>query len=367
MHLPMPLIDGFDIYRIPCNLGRFIGDNSCSYNQMLLLAICLKTTDGHRGWGYTEVMTTGQFTRTAWWIRPLPELPELTATFEKEWWPVLNGQNADHTENIRRTQVTSEVALDKAVRLALWDLMGQQAGLPLYKLLGGTGRANGKRSYGSPLDYPLTDEETTALVQNMLSMGFRTIKVKIGSPDAQRDIDRLTLIKSLAGPAITLTADANEAWTWQTALERLEQFDRAGIQLEYLEDPIYRTDLAGIHELATRSPIPIIGHDYLSTIDEITKLVDTGIQGIRTNKDFDYMIDCMTLAHQHNLPVYIGNSQFEVSIHAAIAFDQVDRIEFADLGWNTIVTQPVRIVDGIMLAPEVPGHGFVPKPEFLHA
>ncbi len=363
----MSLIDGFNVYRIPCDLGRLIGDNSCHYDQMMLLAVCLKTTDGHQGWGYTEVMTTGQFTRTAWWIRPLPELPELTATFEKEWWPALKGKNADHTESLRRRHTTSEVALDKAVRLALWDLIGQQAGLPLYKLLGGKDRVNGKKSYGSPLDYPLTDEETATLVRKMLGMGVDTIKVKIGAPDVQRDIDRLTLIKSLMGSAITLTADANEAWTWQIALERLEQFDRVGIRLEYLEDPIYRSDLASIQELVARSPVPIIGHDYLNTIDDMTKLVDTGIQGIRMGKDFDYMIDCVALARQHNLPIYIGNSPFEVSIHAAIAFGEVDRIEFADLGWNTIVTQPVKIVEGIMMAPDVPGHGFVPKPEFLHA
>ena len=363
----MNTVDGIDVYRIPCDLGRTIGDNSCAYDQMILLTVALKTTDGHVGWGFTEVMTTGRFVRPAWWVRPLPGLSELQASVAQEWWPVLRSVSPADTESLRREHTTSEPALDRAIRLALWDLIGQEAGLPLYRYLGGKTAANGKKAYGSPLDFPLTDEETTLLVQKMLTLGFDTIKVKIGAPNVQRDLDRLRLVQQVAGPNVALTADANEAWTWQTTLARLEEFERAGIRLTYLEDPLYRTDLAGLRELTTRSPTPIIGHDYLSTIEEVQQLVDAGIGGLRTFKDFDFMIDCVAIARRNELPVYVGNSPFELSVHAAVAFDVIDRIEFADLGWNQIVEQPVRFENGQAFTPEVPGHGFVPKPEYLAA
>jgi L-alanine-DL-glutamate epimerase-like enolase superfamily enzyme len=363
----MTYLDGFDVYRIPCDLGRTIGDNSCAYHEMILLTVALKTNRGHVGWGFSEVMTTGRFDRTAWWVRPLPELPELISVMQQEWWPVLHRANPADTQQLRMEHTTSEPALDRAIRLALWDLVGQEAGLPLYQYLGGKHVKNGKKTYGSPLDFPLTDLETTQLVQKFLGLGINTIKVKIGAADVQRDVDRLRLIQSIAGPSVTLTADANEAWTWQIALERLEQFDKAGIQLEYLEDPLYRTDFTGLRELTARSLTPIIGHDYLSTLEDVQKLVDAGVSGIRTFKDFDFMIGCVEIARRHQLPLYIGNSPFELSVHAAVAFESIDRIEFADLGWNHLVTQSVRIANGLAYAPESPGHGFVPKAEYLHS
>lgn len=100
----------------------------------------------------------------------------------------------------------------------------------------------------------------------------------------------------MIGPGTSLSADANEAWTWGTALRRLEQYDAAGIELEYIEDPLPRGDFAGLRELTRRAPIQVVGHDYLNTIADMQRLVDAGIGGIRANGDFNYMLECIQLA-----------------------------------------------------------------------
>lgn len=362
----MTSIDGFDVYELPCPLGRTIGDNSCFYDQMKIIAVCLKTADGHVGWGYSEVMTSGNFTRPAWWVRPLASLSELKEIFNKHWWPHLHNQNPLQLEALRKTHKTDDTGIDRATRLALWDLIGQCHGKPLYQLLNGSVSKKIKQAYASPLDFHLSDEDTTALVKRFVNSGFKVIKIKIGAPDAERDVRRLKMVKEAAGNNIKLTADANEAWDWKTTLERLEQFEKAGINLQYLEDPLHRADINGFHELTSRSPVPIIGNDYVDNLDDMRKMIEHGhIKGIRTFKDFDYMKGCIKLADEFELPVYIGNSQFEVSVHAAVAFPQVQYIEFADLAWNDLVTEPVQFIDGFAIAPERPGHGLVPKPELL--
>lgn len=362
----MPLIDGFDIYKLPSPLGRTIGDNSCSYNEMVILAICLKTNEGHQGWGYSEVMTTGNFVRKAWWVRQLPDVEQLKVTFKQSWWPQLYKQDTLQLGDVRRYVHSEEKGIDKATRLALWDLIGLTKNVPLYKELGGEHATDRKKAYGSPLDFHLSDKDTETLVRRFVKRGFTTIKAKVGAPDPHRDIDRLLLIQKVAGKEVELTVDANEAWDWQTSLKRLEQFERAGVRLAYLEDPIYRTDIAGIKELTSRSPIPIIGNDYLDKIEDVEALIEKGgVHGVRTFKDFDFMQDCIGLARMHNIPVYIGNSQFEVSVHAAAAYPEVQMIEFADLGWNELVRHPVQFENGFAIAPDRPGHGLHPKPELL--
>lgn len=355
------MIEHFELLRMPVELGRVIGDNSCAYDRMTIVALCLHTAAGHAAWGYSEVQTHGTFTRDAFWIRPLPDLAELRSIFEEQWWPILRGRRLDELSELRRARRSAEPALDGAVRIALWDLQAQQAGAPLYRVFNPAAACNRKRAYGSLLDFPLSDGAAMDIAQSMLRKGITAFKVKVGAKEAQRDIHRLRLIQSVIGPQASLSGDANEAWDWATALQRLEQFNAAGIELEYIEDPLPRGDFSGLRELTRRTCTPVFGHDYLNTLEDMERLVDAGVGGIRTNGEFDYMLECIGLAKRHRLPVSVGNSQFEIDVHVAAAFDVVDRIEYSALGWNSLVEEPVEIDDGLAIAPGRPGHGMVLK------
>ena len=50
----MLIIEDYEIHRLTVPLGRVIGDNNCNYNVINVLAIALKTNQGHVGWGYGE-------------------------------------------------------------------------------------------------------------------------------------------------------------------------------------------------------------------------------------------------------------------------------------------------------------------------
>jgi hypothetical protein len=64
---------------------------------------------------------------------------------------------------------------------------------------------------------------------------------------------------------------------------------------------------------------------------------------------------------RHHLPAYVGNSQLEIDVHVAAAFNVVGRIEYSALGWNSLVAEPVQISNGVARAPERLGHGLVLK------
>jgi L-alanine-DL-glutamate epimerase-like enolase superfamily enzyme len=351
----------YEIYKIQLPLGRVIGDNNCHYDEMELLCINLKTNHGHMGWGYAESVWKGTFTRSAWYIKQLPSEHELDLIFQKTWWPILKNQDPNNLELIRKNFHSGLTQIDAAIRLAIWDLMAKDKNVPVYKLLNPSSVKTEALSYGSILDYPLNDEETVALTKNFLNRGFSIIKIKIGAPDVARDIARINLIKSVVGNNIKLTADANEAWTWQIALDRIEMYQKNGIELEYIEDPLPNDDIKGFKELTSRSPIPIIGHDYINNFEQLHELVNEGgIHGIRTGKDIDYSLQCIALATEHNLPVYLGNSIFEINAHLALAFDQVNRTEFSLLNTNDIIEQPIVFKNGNLQAPIEIGHGLYP-------
>jgi L-alanine-DL-glutamate epimerase-like enolase superfamily enzyme len=326
-----------------------------------VIAVVLKTNQGHLGWGYSESAWQGKFKHDAWYVRNVPEVPQLEQEFTSTWWPLLKGRNPFELETERIGYASGFPHLDAAVRLALWDLMAQEKGVPLYRLLNPETPKQKALAYGSILDFPLSEKEALDLTQKFLMDGFGIIKVKIGADDVERDIKRLKLLKSYAGNDIRLTADANEAWDWETALDRIETYLKHDIQLEYIEDPLNRNDVQGFAELTKRSPLPIIGHDYVNSFEQLQKLVEIGgLKGIRTGKDIDYSMQCIRLAEQAGIPVYLGNSMFEINAHLALAFHQVNRTEFSYLATNNILATPIHFQNGWIEAPKAAGHGLFP-------
>jgi L-alanine-DL-glutamate epimerase-like enolase superfamily enzyme len=282
------------------------------------------------------------------------------------WWPLLQGRNPMELEAERTGYSSGFPCLDAAVRLAIWDLMAQEKGVPLYRLLNPATTKKEALAYGSILDFPLSDREVLDLTQKFLLDGFGTIKVKIGADDVERDIRRLKLLRSYAGDTLRLTADANEAWDWKTALDRIEAYLKNDIRLEYIEDPLPRNDVSGFAELTKRSPIPIIGHDYINDFASIERLAEEGgLNGLRTGKDIDYALRCIGLADRLDIPVYLGNSMFEMNAHLALAFDRVDRMEFSRLATNDILQNAIQFSNGMVQAPTDPGHGLFPTNENL--
>lgn len=357
----MLLIEGYEIYSTTLPAGRVIGDNNCYYEEIDVLSIAIKTNHGHIGFGYAESVWRGSFQKDAWWIKQIPYEIQFETEFQASWWPKLKNQDPTDLEFVRKNISSGFPQIDAAVRMAIWDLMAQDKGIPLYKLLNASCVKTEALSYGSILDFPLSDEEVSALLTKFIDLGFSIIKVKIGAPDVQRDINRLKLIKSIVGPEVSLTADANEAWTWQTALKCMEAYEKNGIQLEYIEDPLPHTDIKGFKELTSRSPLPIIGHDYINNFEQLHQLVDQGgINGIRTGKDIDYSIKCIAIAKEYNLPVYLGNSIFEINAHLALAFNQVNRTEYSLLNTSDIIQHPIVFKNGKLQAPGTAGHGLYP-------
>jgi L-alanine-DL-glutamate epimerase-like enolase superfamily enzyme len=359
-------IESFELHKLTLPLGRTVGDNNCSYQVINVVALCLRTNQGNQGWGYSESAWQGRFRHDAWYVRPLPDVERLETDFRSTWWPVLQGRSPFDLEQERLTFKSDFPWLDSAVRLALWDLMAQEKGQPLYRFLNPDSHQNEAKAYGSILDFPLSDREVLDLTERFLLNGFDTIKVKIGADDVERDLRRLKLLRSYVGNDIKLTADGNEAWDWQTALARIEAYEKHGIGLEYIEDPLRRDDIEGFAELTKRSPIPIIGHDYVNEFSALERLVNHGgLQGIRTGKDIDYALQCIKLGERLGIPVYLGNSMFEINAHLGLAFDQVDRTEFSLLAWNDILTRPITFKGGRLQAPSEAGHGLFPTQESL--
>ncbi|NOY16484.1 MAG: mandelate racemase/muconate lactonizing enzyme family protein [Gammaproteobacteria bacterium] len=103
------------------------------------------------------------------------------------------------------------------VELALWDIIGKKANLPIYKLLGGT--KNKIKAYASVLEpYPLlTVKEWVKFVRDIYSEGFKAVKLHIGAqyPDPKNILDVVKAIRDDLGNNIEIMVDVMQAWLTQ--------------------------------------------------------------------------------------------------------------------------------------------------------
>src|ERR1700693_5339157 len=105
------------------------------------------------------------------------------------------------------------------------------------------------------------DSQVKELARDAMGRGFRAFKLKVGSPDQQRDLRRASMLRELAGPDALVMVDANQQWTLPTALKACEQL--RAISPYFIEEPTHPDDIQAHRTLAqaiTPTPIALGGH-----------------------------------------------------------------------------------------------------------
>ncbi|KFC70252.1 L-alanine-DL-glutamate epimerase of enolase superfamily protein [Devosia sp. LC5] len=150
-----------------------------------------------------------------------------------------------------------------AIDIALWDIAGQAAGLPVWKMLGGAFR---KRitAYATGCYYPEDFSDVPALLDGLrdeaagyVDSGFGLLKVKIGLLSLKDDYRRLRVIREAIGPDIGIMVDANHGYNASAAIRmgrKMEELD-----VLFFEEPVGAEDREGYRKVRRENPIPVAG------------------------------------------------------------------------------------------------------------
>jgi galactonate dehydratase len=154
------------------------------------------------------------------------------------------------------------------VDIALWDILGKAAGLPVYKLLGGMGRPQ-IPVYAAAVNW-VDDEEADRELDRYIERGFTRIKVKMARPvkDACRRIERL---RKRAGDGIGLCVDANWAYGLDEAVEVGRALSANGYF--WFEEPLAPENEQGYEELRRRCDVPLAAGESNYTTDQAMRLI----------------------------------------------------------------------------------------------
>ena len=146
--------------------------------------------------------------------------------------------------------------------LALWDLRAKNAGLSVGALIGR--RTERLPAYGSGVNLHYSLDELVAQAERWVAAGYRGAKMKVGSPDLDRDLERVAAVREVLGPDRWLAVDANQRWdlpSAERAIKALSRFD-----LHWIEEPLRADDLLGYAALRQRISVPVACGENLHTL-----------------------------------------------------------------------------------------------------
>ncbi|MDX1944227.1 MAG: mandelate racemase/muconate lactonizing enzyme family protein [Pirellulaceae bacterium] len=156
-------------------------------------------------------------------------------------------------QNIARFHVECplETRLKSGIELALWDLCGQAAGLPVAVLLGGILRPRIELAACMGIQ---TYERAGEIASYFVEQGFTTLKTKAGS-DPREDLEMVRGVRDAVGDKLHLRIDPNRAYSLQQAAELAKQLQP--YRLQYFEQPIPAEPLADAAWLRQQTTTPI--------------------------------------------------------------------------------------------------------------
>ena len=302
-------------------------------------------------------------------FRPILDVikPELVGRepFEREWlWDRMH-----YLATLFRLSETSWAPVD----IALWDIAGKAAGLPVFKLLGAQ-----RHEVPAYAAYPAAYDTVEGFVgeaADTLARGFRAYKIHPGRLGPREVAAMASAMRELLGDAFPLMLDPNCGYDFRRALEVGLALDDNGFH--WYEDPVRHHDIDSIAELSRRlrTPLSMTDQSEAQLFDSaryIRRRALRIVRGTAFRLGITGLKKLCSLAESFGLNCEIGtggngllnaaNLHVMLSVRNCDFYEHVMPVEQQNFG---LQDYPGPDGEGVVRAPVGPGLGYELDPDWI--
>jgi L-alanine-DL-glutamate epimerase-like enolase superfamily enzyme len=265
--------------------------------------------------------------------------------------------------------------------IALWDVVGRVADLPVYQLLGGKAR-DAIPTYNTcyDLQYDFMDEPV-ALAESLLDQGITSMKIwpfdefaretrgqRISSADLETGLEPLRRIRDAVGDEMDIAVEFHGNWgltAGKKLVEAVAEFDPI-----WVEDVLRKGNIDKYRELAAATDVPLCLSERLIGRYEFAEVFRSGAADI-TMFDLCWVgglseaTAIASMAEAHHLPIaphnsggpilHFANAHLCATVPNLYVMESIrDRYD----GWHqNLVTEALPARDGVIPVPDGPGLG----------
>src|ERR1700726_2363386 len=251
-----------------------------------------------------------------------------------------------------------------ALDIALWDVLGKRANLPLHRLWGHY-RAQ-LPAYCSGCFRGSGGDGMIAKALHYKERGYKAIKMQVAhTADLRTDLDNVRRMREAVGPDIDIMIDVNMGWSADVAIEMGRKFEKYNIY--WLEEPVPADDFAGYQRIAAALDMRVVGGEtHFTRYDLRPFFLNPCLPILQPDPMRGGMTDLRKIAALADTwGVTIAPHLFpELNVHLLAAIPNgiwCENMGLIDDLW----VDPPAIKNGMITAPERPGHGLKFKDEVM--
>lgn len=375
------------ILRVPLREKRFFS-SQCAFPERNSLLVQVETDEGAYGWG-----EGGQYG---------PPEP-VKSCIDNVLGPMLLGRDPmdkgilwHHMYSMTRDfgQRGSYIEAISALDIALWDICGKIFGVPVGKLMGGRQRTHVHRyatgCYYRGERYLELGDTLSELQEEAMSYvedGFDRLKIKVGLLPVKDDARRVAAIRRSVGDDVELFVDCNHAYRANTAVRMGKYLEENGVL--FMEEPVMPEDREGYIAVRGSLDLAVAAGECEFTLYGFKELISRGCVDIAQPDlcvcgGLSEFLRILAIADAYGtsvVPHVWGSgialaaalgaiSAMPLEPHTAnpVPMQNEPVIEY-DRNLNPLrdelLTEPIRIENGMVKVPDGPGLGVDIDPEIL--
>jgi L-alanine-DL-glutamate epimerase-like enolase superfamily enzyme len=263
---------------------------------------------------------------------------------------LLLGDDPFQIEDILARLPRTSAAGCAAIDVALYDLIGQRLGIPLYKFFGLNPACVPETSFTISIDQP------EVMAARAKESELPILKIKVGTGT---DVAMVKAIRSVTDARLRL--DANAGWTREQAAQIIPQL--AEYDIEFIEQPLAREDWEGLRWLKQRVGVPIFADESAQTERDLPKLagaIDGVVVKLMKTGGLRGAIKTMAVARALDMQIMLS-CMVESAVGVTAAAHIAPLADYVDLdGPLLIANDPfvgLRYEGAKIILPDAPGLG----------